>query len=68
MSKIRKVIKLHCNEKTKVFIISYLSLLSNTVKKYISLFKILNISFSNINKKSDTEFEAIFVQKPIENH
>ena len=47
--------------------VSYLSLSRNTVKKYISLFKVLDIPFSEINKKSDAELEAIFVQKPIEN-
>ena len=66
MSKIRKVIKLYCNGKSKLFISSYLSLSRNTVKKYISLFKVMDIPFSEINKKSDAELEAIFVQKPIE--
>jgi hypothetical protein len=66
MSKIRKVIKLHCNGKSKLFISSYLSLSRNTVKKYISLFKVLDIPFSELNKKSDAELEAIFVQKPLE--
>jgi transposase len=66
MSKIRKVIKLYSNGKSKLFISSYLSLSRNTVKKYISLFKVLDIPFSEINKKSDAELEVIFVQKPIE--
>lgn len=66
MSKIRKVIKLHGNGKSKLFISNYLSLSRNTVKKYISLFKILNIPFSEINKKTDAELESIFSQKPIE--
>jgi len=66
MSKIRKVIKFHCEGKSKVFISSYLSLSRNTVKKYISLFKVLDIPFSEFNKKSDAELEAIFVLKPIE--
>ncbi len=66
MSKIRKVIKFHCEGKSKVFISSYLSLSRNTVKKYISLFKVLDIPFSEFNKKSDADLEAIFVLKPIE--
>ena len=60
MSKIRKVIKFHCEGKSKVFISSYLSLSRNTVKKYISLFKVLDIPFSEFNKKSDADLEAIF--------
>jgi transposase len=61
MSKIRKVIKFHSDGKSKVFISSYLSLSRNTVKKYISLFKVLDIPFSEFNKKSDAELESIFV-------
>jgi transposase len=66
MSKIRKVIKFHCEGISKVFISIYLSLSRNTVKKYISLFKVLDIPFSEFNKQSDAELEAIFVLKPIE--
>lgn len=51
MSKIRKVIKFHCNGKSKLFISNFLSLSRNTIKKYISLFEVLGLSFEVINKK-----------------
>jgi transposase len=66
MSKIRKVIKFHHNGKSKLFISNYLSLSRNTVKKYISHFKVLDISFEELNKKSDSELESIFSQKTVE--
>ncbi len=66
MSKIRKVIKFHCNGKSKLFISNYLSLSRNTVKKYISLFKVLDIPFEELNKKTDAELESIFSQKTVE--
>jgi transposase len=66
MSKIRKVIKFHCNGKSKLFISNYLSLSRNTVKKYISLFKILDIPFEEIDQKTDAELETIFSQKTVE--
>ena len=55
MSKIRKAIKLYCNGKSKLFISKHLSLFRNTVKKYISLLKLLGLSFEVINKKTDAE-------------
>jgi hypothetical protein len=42
MSKVRKVIQLHGQGKSKLFINKYLSLSRNTVKKYIALYQLLN--------------------------
>lgn len=66
MNKIRKVIKLHCNGKSKLFISRYLSLSRNTVKKYISLFEVLGLSLETVNKKTDTELDELFSQGPTE--
>lgn len=60
MSKIRKVIKLYSDGKSKLFISSYLSLSRNTVKKYISLFEVLGLSFELIHEKTDAELELLF--------
>ncbi len=60
MSKIRKVIKFHCNGKSNLFISNYLSLSRNTVKKYISLYKVLELSLATIELKTDTELELLF--------
>jgi transposase len=62
MSKIRKVIKFHCNGKSKLFISNYLSLSRNTVKKYISLYEALGLTFEIINQKTDGELEVLFSQ------
>ena len=66
MRKVRKVITLHHQGKSKVFISKYLSLSRNTVKKYISLCQLLNLSMEEINHKSDTELEKLFSSsKPV---
>jgi len=60
MSKVRKVIQLYHQGKAKQFISNYLSLSRNTVKKYIALYKVLNLTIEKINQKSDAELEKIF--------
>ena len=60
MSKIRKVIKFHCNGKSKLFISNYLSLSRNTVKKYISLFELLGLSFEAIDAKKVEIAQTLF--------
>ncbi|OOG64713.1 hypothetical protein [Flavobacterium sp. A45] len=66
MSEIRKVIKLYCDGKSKLFISSYLSLSRNKVKKYISLFEVLGLSFELIDEKTDPELELLFSQTNVE--
>lgn len=60
MSKIRKVIQMHHQRKSKLFISNYLSLSRNTVKKYIALFQFLDLKIEDINQKSDLELEELF--------
>jgi hypothetical protein len=66
MSKIRKVIKFYCNGKINLFISKYLSLSRNTVKKYISLFEVLELSFELVNEKTDAELELLFSHTTLE--
>jgi transposase len=66
MSKVRKVIQLHNQGKSKLFISKYLSLSRNTVKKYIALYQLLNLSIEDINQKSDAELEDFFSSSKIE--
>jgi transposase len=61
MNKVRKVIQLHHQGKSKLFISNYLSLSRNTVKKYLSLYKVLELRFEDINHRTDAELESIFV-------
>ena len=60
MSKVRKVIQLYHQKRGKLFISKYLSVSRNTVKKYIILYQLLNLSIEDINQKSDAELEALF--------
>ena len=66
MNKIRNVIKLHANGKSKLFISNYLSLSRNTVKKYLSLFKIHGLTIDDINQKTDSELEQLFSHSTVE--
>lgn len=60
MSKVRKVIHLYNQGNSKLFISRYLSLSRNTVKKYIALYQLLNLSIKDITQKSDAELEELF--------
>ncbi len=62
MSKIRKVIHLHHQKRSILFISKYLNVSRNTIKKYLSLYRILGYKLSDINQKSDLELEEIFKQ------
>jgi len=62
MSKVRKVLKMHFQGKSKSFISNYLNLSRNTVKKYINLCLMLGLTDNHIRHKSDVELEAIFVK------
>lgn len=60
MSKVRKVIQMHHQGSSKLFISKYLSLSRNTVKKYIALYQLINLSIEDINQKNDAELEDLF--------
>lgn len=61
MSKVRKVIQLYSQGRSKLFISKYLSLSRNTVKKYIALYHMFDFSPEEIKHKSDLELEALFI-------
>ncbi len=60
MSKVRKVLQLYHKGSSKLFISRYLSLSRNTVKKYIALCQLLDLTIEDINLRSDSELEEIF--------
>lgn len=62
MSRLRKVLKLHVQGKSKSFISSYLRLSRNTVKKYIKQFIGLNITFDALSDLSDMALEELFIK------
>ena len=64
MSKLRKVLQLYLNGKSKKFISNYLNLSRNTVKKYLIELNALNLSIEDIKKLSDLDLEKLFIEKP----
>lgn len=60
MSKVRKVILMHHQGSSKLFISKYLSLSRNTVKKYIALYQLLKLQIEDINQRTDAELEDLF--------
>ena len=60
MSKLRKVIKLYVQGKSKVFISSYLGLSRNTVKKYVRQFSGLNVTYDELDKLTDLDLDELF--------
>lgn len=60
MNKVRKVLQLHLNGRSKSFISKYLSLSRNTVKKYIAISKILQIDLETLKSKTDAELNQLF--------
>lgn len=62
MSKLRQVLRLYSEGKSKNFISKYILLSRNTVKKYIRQFKELKTTFEEIDKLSDVELEKLFIK------
>lgn len=62
MSKLRKVLKLHVQGKSKLFISSYLNLSRNTVKKYIRQFVGLKLTFEELEDLDDMKLEELFLK------
>lgn len=66
MIKLRTVIKLHVQGKSKLFISSYLSLSRNTVKKYIRQFVLLKLTFEELDTLDDIRLDELFFKTPEE--
>lgn len=61
MSKVRQEIQLHHRGKSNKFISGYLSISRNTVIKYLSLYKVLGVSFKDLMARTDAELENLFI-------
>lgn len=61
MSKLRQVLRLYSEGKSKSFISNYILLSRNTVKKYIKQFIELKTTFEELDKRSDVELEKLFI-------
>lgn len=64
MSKLRRLLQLHSQGKSKLFISKYLNLSRNTVSKYITHFKLLNKPIEEILKLDDVVLEKLFIEQP----
>lgn len=64
MSKLRRLLQLHSQGKSKLFISKYLNLSRNTVSKYITHFKLLNKPIEEILKLDDVALEKLFIEQP----
>jgi len=59
MNKLRKIIMLHTQGRSKRFISSYLHLSRNTVKKYLGRFLRLKLTLEDLNGLSDSDLEVM---------
>lgn len=64
MSKLRQLIKLHCQGQSKLRISAVTGMSRNTVKKYISQFICLQITFEEACLLSDSALNAMFNKEP----
>lgn len=64
MSKLRHVLKLHCQGQNKLQISTITGLSRNTVKKYIHAFIGLKTTWEDVNKLSDKDLDELFCKEP----
>ena len=64
MSKLRRVLQLYHQGKSKSFISSYLGGSRNTINKYITQCQLLDKPIEDVLKLSDLELEKLFIEKP----
>jgi transposase len=65
MSKIRHVLQLIAQGRSKLLIASQTGVSRNTLKKYLKAFEHSGLSFTEVNALSDADLEALFI-KPLE--
>ena len=64
MNKLRRVLQLYHQGKSKLFISKYLGLSRNTVNKYITQCLLQDKSIEEILELSDLDLEKLFIEKP----
>ena len=65
MSKIRHVLQLVSQGRSKLLIASQTGVSRNTLKKYLKAFECSGLSFTEVNALSDADLDALFI-KPLE--
>jgi transposase len=64
MSKLRRILQLYHQGKSKSFISDYLGGSRNTINKYITHCQLLDKPIEDVLKLSDIELEKLFIEKP----
>lgn len=62
MSKIRQIIRLHSQGRSKLLISNHTGVSRNTLKKYLKEFERSGLSFADINELSDKDLEDLFIK------
>jgi transposase len=68
MSKIRHILRLHSQGRSKLLIASQTGVARNTLKKYLREFEQSGLSFEEVNELSDKDLEDLFIkpeEKPL---
>lgn len=64
MSKLRHVLKLHCQGHSKLSISTLTRVSRNTVKKYLSVFTALHTTWEEVSRLSDKDLDELFCKEP----
>lgn len=64
MSKLRQVLKLHCQGRSKLQISSITGLSRNTVIKYVHVFGALKTTWEDLSRLPDKELDELFCKEP----
>lgn len=64
MSKLRHVLKLHCQGHSKLSISTLTRVSRNTVKKYLSVFTALHTTWEEVSLLSDKDLDELFCKEP----
>ncbi len=66
MSKLRQVLKLHCQGQNKLQISTVTGLSRNTVKKYLHILDGLKTTWEEVNRLNDKDLDELFCKEPEE--
>lgn len=64
MSKLRQVLKLHCQGQSKLHVSRSTGLSRNTVKKYLNILAGLKTTWEEISRLSDKDLDELFCKEP----
>ena len=63
MSKLRHILRLHAQGRSKLQIAEQTGVSRNTLKKYLTEYARLDLSYSELNELGDTELEALIIKQ-----